>query len=279
MAHIGCLCGNDVRQNDDETAHRFVSHDLMREHYETTPFFGLPFGDGDKADIWLCDECGRAIFFDDGGAHVSRIMRKADPGEFDQRETDAKEGLFYNEEIFFNAVDDYLTREHEAEGEPDYEFFEAECADGNPLLTPKLMREKVFENPSQEFPRWSRALLSGDFLAVFDGPGGTLGRLWLLSEEDTALVAPRDRFAVARRVLREHDLRHLEPGAPDGAPADEYDGEARCVADAIPAGAGAREAAEIIARVFSESFDEAFTAEECLGAAEDLLERWSEKGL
>lgn len=186
MAHVGCRCGNDVRQNDDETVHRFVSRDLMREHYESMPFFGLPFGDGDKADIWLCDECERAIFFDDGGAYVSRIMRKADPGEFDQSETDAKEGLFYNEEIFFNAVDDHLTREHEAGKEPDYEFFDAEYADRNPLLTPKLMREKVFENPFREFPRWSRALLSDDFLAVFDGPGGALGRLWLLSEEDTA---------------------------------------------------------------------------------------------
>lgn len=186
MAHIGCLCGNDVRQNNDETVHRFVSYDLMREHYETTPFFGLPFGGGDKADIWLCGECGRAIFFDDGGACVSRIMRKADPSEFAPCETDAKEGLFYKEEAFFDAVDEYLTREHEAGRERDYEFFDAKYADGNTLLTPKLMREKVFENPFREFASWSRALLSGDFLAVFDSLGGTLGRLWLLSEEDTA---------------------------------------------------------------------------------------------
>lgn len=53
------------------------------------------------------------------------------------------------------------------------------------------MQEKVFGNPDRKFPRWMRALLSGSFLAVFDGIGGisdTPSRLWLLSKEDMAAL-------------------------------------------------------------------------------------------
>ena len=213
MAHIGCLCGNDVRQNNLETVHYFVSDDLM-DSEEETPFFGLPTIPGKRAEIWLCDECGRTIFFDDGRIHVTRIMRKSAPDGLNLPSGPSKAGVLYNDEIFFDAVDEVLTKEHEAGGAPDYEFFEARYADGKPLFTSSVMRELVFEDPDREFPRWSRALLAPDFLAELDA-GGKVRRLWVLSEEDTARVTRPSRYGVACDVLRQHDLMGLHPVDPD----------------------------------------------------------------
>lgn len=103
MAHIGCVCGNDVRGNSIETIYRFVSDDLMNEYAESETFFGLPYLPGDKAEIWLCNKCGRVILFDDGGLHVTRYMRPAEPAEFSQCDGAAKAGVFYNDKVFFDA--------------------------------------------------------------------------------------------------------------------------------------------------------------------------------
>lgn len=48
MAHIGCVCGNDVRGNSVETIHRFVSENLMNEYAESETFFRLPYLPGEK---------------------------------------------------------------------------------------------------------------------------------------------------------------------------------------------------------------------------------------
>lgn len=187
MAHISCVCGNDVRGNSVETINRFVSEDLMNEYTESETSFRLPYLPGEKAEIWLCNECGRAIFFDDGGLRVTRYMRPAEPAEFSQCHEPAKAGVFYNDKVFFDAVDEYLSDESKTGREPEYEFFYKEYAEGRPLLSPSVMREKVFGNPSRKFPRWTRALLSDSFLAVFDDADGiseTPSRLWLLSDED-----------------------------------------------------------------------------------------------
>lgn len=195
MAHIGCICGNDVRGNGVETIYRFVSDDLMNEYAETEPFFRLPYLPGEKAEVWLCNECGRAIFFDDGGLRVTRFMRPAGLAEFGQCHEPAKAGVFYNNTVFFDAVDEYFTIESAAGREPDYEFFYKEYAEGRPLLSPSVMQEKVFGNPNRRFPRWTRALLSGSFLAVFDDANGISdapSRLWLLSREDMAALRHSD---------------------------------------------------------------------------------------
>lgn len=98
MAHIGCACGNSI-----ETIYRFVSDDLMNEYAESETFFGLPYLPGDKAEIWLCNECGRAIFSDDGGLCVTRYMRPVEPMEFSQCHEPARAGVFYNDKVFFDA--------------------------------------------------------------------------------------------------------------------------------------------------------------------------------
>lgn len=103
MAHIGCVCGNDVRGNSVETIHRFVSENLMNEYAESETFFRPPYPPGEKAEIWLCNECGRAIFFDDGCLYVTRYMRPAEPAEFSQCDGAAKAGVFYNDKVFFDA--------------------------------------------------------------------------------------------------------------------------------------------------------------------------------
>lgn len=195
MAHIGCVCGNDVRGNSVETIHRFVSDDLMNEYAESEAFFRLPYLPGEKAEIWLCNECGRAIFFDDGGLCVTRYMRPAEPAEFSQCDGAAKAGVFYNDKVFFDAVDEYLSDESEAGRELDYEFFYKEYAEDRPLLSPSVMRAKVFGNPNRKFPCWTRALLSSSFLAVFDNTDGISeapSRLWLLSKEDMAALRHSD---------------------------------------------------------------------------------------
>ncbi len=58
---------------------------------------------GEKAEIWLCNKCGRAIFFDDGGLYVTRYMRPAEPAEFSQCDEPVKAGVFYNDKVFFDA--------------------------------------------------------------------------------------------------------------------------------------------------------------------------------
>lgn len=97
--------------------------------------------------------------------------------------------MFYNDKVFFDAVDEYLSGESEAGREPDYEFFYKEYAEGKPLLSPSVMQEEVFGSPNRKFLRWTRALLSDSFRAVFDDTDGiseTPSRLWLLSKEDMA---------------------------------------------------------------------------------------------
>lgn len=104
MAHIGCVCGNDVRGNSVETIHRFVSENLMNEYAESETFFRLPNPPpGEKAEVLLCNKCGRAIFFDDGGLHVTRYMRPAEPTEFSPCGDAAKAGVFYNDKVVFDA--------------------------------------------------------------------------------------------------------------------------------------------------------------------------------
>mgnify|MGYP007028680508 CR=1 FL=1 len=112
MAHIGRVCSNDVRGNSVETINRFVSDDLMNEYAESETFFGLPYLPGEKAEIWLCNKCGRAIFSDDGGLYVTRYMRPAEPTEFSQCDDAAKTGVFYNDKVFFDAdgISDAPTR-------------------------------------------------------------------------------------------------------------------------------------------------------------------------
>ena len=48
MAHIGCVCGNDVRGNSVATIHRFVSENLMNEYAESETFFRLPYLPGEN---------------------------------------------------------------------------------------------------------------------------------------------------------------------------------------------------------------------------------------
>lgn len=112
IAHIGCVCGNDVRGNGVETIHRFVSDDLMNEYAESETFFRLPYLPGEKAEIWLCNECERTIFFADGGLFITRYMRPAGPTEFSQCHEPAIAGVLYNDKVFFDAdgISDAPTR-------------------------------------------------------------------------------------------------------------------------------------------------------------------------
>ncbi|WP_154820270.1 MULTISPECIES: hypothetical protein [Enorma] len=77
MALICCVRGNDI-----ETIHYFVSDDLMNECMESEVLFSLPYLPDEKAKTCLCNECGRIIFFDDGGLHVTRYMC---PAEYPER--------------------------------------------------------------------------------------------------------------------------------------------------------------------------------------------------
>ena len=272
MSHISCLCGNDVRQNNPATARRFVSDATMRDSPDI-PFFGLPCDSGRVVESWSCDKCGRAMFFDDGGVRATRIMRSANPCLFDPA-VPAERGVIYWDDPFFDAVAERLTREFEAGREPDYDFFDAEHAYGKPLLTSALMSEKIFANGECTFPYWSRALIASDFLVEIDS-GGCAAGFWVLSKADTACVARPSRSDGARGVLKEHDLMSLNPGDPDGAPADEYDAEAEEIVDSLAEKDDTEKVSQVIAMVFSREFGTRFTPGECEPVAMDLVTRWA----
>lgn len=77
MSHIGCPCGNDVRQNDLDNVWLFVADSLMDELADGHAFFGLEYRAGEKSEVWHCKECDRLIIFDDGRIYVTRYMRRA----------------------------------------------------------------------------------------------------------------------------------------------------------------------------------------------------------
>lgn len=279
MSHIACLCDNDVRENNPDVEHNFVSFALMAAHEEDGAFFELPYGDGEKAEVWLCDECGRAIFFDDGGAMVTRIMRPEKPHPVDMGDPSVRIGYFYNEERFFNDVDECLTREADAGRCPSYEFFDEKYADGAPLLSPSVMRETVFENPDRTFEDWWWGVLSERYLAVFEkepAESDVPTRLWLLSDEDMVTMTRGARICVACDVLCEHDVLSLKPGKPYEAPKDEYDSEAELIVEKLSREADPQVAAETMAQIFAERYSMPFDAGEFVPVAEEMLEKWRE---
>lgn len=68
MSHIVCPCGNDVRENNRDIVHIFVSGNLIDRGAEGRAFFGLPHRSGEKAEMRLCGECDHAIISTMGGA-------------------------------------------------------------------------------------------------------------------------------------------------------------------------------------------------------------------
>lgn len=191
MSHIACLCGNDVRENNYETVWHFVSSSLMDELADSQAFFGLEYRPRENSDIWHCDDCDRLIFFDDGGSSVTRYMRRAPEGT-PSAGADAHRGVLYNEELFFDEVDEYVTRRLNNGECPDYEFFYAEYANGNPLLTPRIMRENIFHSRERTFRYWFRASLSERSLAIYSQADASYSnplKVWLLSDEDMAVLA------------------------------------------------------------------------------------------
>ena len=75
-------------------------------------------------------------------------------------------------------------------------------------------------------------------------------------------------------VFRESDPADLEPGEEEGAPADEYDFDALIASRAIPSTLTVGRAAQILAYLFSRSFDLRITSGECSAMAQRLLEGW-----
>ena len=181
MSRIGCPCGNDVRQNDLDSVWLFVADSLMDELADSQAFFGLEYRAGEKSEVWHCKECDRLIILDDDRKYVTRYMRRVSGGT-PPVGPDAHRGVISNEELFFDAVDEA----------PDYEFFDAEYACGNPLLTPRIMRKVVFDNPSKSFGNWYRAEFSETSLAIFDRDDLAYAhplKQWLVSPEDMARLA------------------------------------------------------------------------------------------
>lgn len=194
MSHIGCPCGNDVRQNDLDSVWLFVADSLMDELADSQAFFGLECRAGEKSEVWHCKECDRLIIFDDDRIYVTRYMRRAFWGT-PPLGPDVHRGVLYNEMLFCDEVDEYLTEKTDRGEAPDYEFFDVEYACGNPLLTPRIMRKEVFDNPSKSFGNWYRTELSETSLVIFDQNDVAYAhplKQWLVSPEDMATLARHD---------------------------------------------------------------------------------------
>ena len=193
MSRTGCPCGNDVRQNDFDSVWLFVADLLMDELADSQAFFGLECRAGEKSEVWHCKECDRLIILDDDRIYVTRYMRRAFGGT-PSVGPDVHRGVLYNEVLFFDEVDEFLTEKTDRGEVPDYEFFDAEYACGNPLLTPRIMRKVVFDNPSKSFGDWYRAELSKTSHALFDQNDVAYAhplKQWLVSPEDMATLARR----------------------------------------------------------------------------------------
>lgn len=194
MSRIGCPCGNDVRQNDLDSVWLFVADSLMDELADSQAFFGLECRAGEKSEVWHCKECDRLIIFDDDRIYVTRYMRRAFGGT-PPLGPDVHRGVLYNEMLFCDEVDEYLTEKTDRGEAPDYEFFDVEYACGNPLLTPRIMRKEVFDNPSKSFGNWYRTELSETSLVIFDQNDVAYAhplKQWLVSPEDMATLARHD---------------------------------------------------------------------------------------
>lgn len=194
MSHIGCPCGNDVRQNDLDSVWLFVADSLMDELADSQAFFGLECRAGEKSEVWHCKECDRLIIFDDDRIYVTRYMRRAFGGT-PPLGPDVHRGMLYNEMLFCDEVDEYLTEKTDRGEAPDYEFFDVEYACGNPLLTPRIMRKEVFDNPSKSFGNWYRTELSETSLVILDQNDVAYAhplKQWLVSPEDMATLARHD---------------------------------------------------------------------------------------
>lgn len=194
MSHIGCPCGNDVRQNDLDSVWLFVADSLMDELADSQAFFGLECRAGEKSEVWHCKECDWLIIFDDDRIYVTRYMRRAFGGT-PPLGPDVHRGVLYNEMLFCDEVDEYLTEKTDRGEAPDYEFFDVEYACGNPLLTPRIMRKEVFDNPSKSFGNWYRTELSETSLVIFDQNDVAYAhplKQWLVSPEDMATLARHD---------------------------------------------------------------------------------------
>lgn len=190
MSHIGCLCGNDVRENDFDNVWHFVAWSLMDDLADRQAFFGLEYRPNENSEIWHCKECDRLILFDDGGIRVARYMRRASEDGLPSS-PDAHRGVLYNEERFFDEADEYFTEKIDRGGAPDYEFFDEEYAHGNPLLTPRIVREEVFDNAEKDFRYWYRATLSERSLAIFtqdDVAYSSPFKAWSVNDEDMATI-------------------------------------------------------------------------------------------
>ena len=194
ISHIGCPCGNDVRQNDFDNVRLFVADSLMDELADSQAFFGLECRAGEKSEVWHCKECDWLIIFNDGRIYVTRYMRRAFEDTLPVG-PDVHRGVLYNEVLFCDEVDEYLTEKADRGEAPEYEFFDAEYARGNPLLTPRIMRREVFDNPSKSFGNWYRAELSKTSLAIFDRYDVAYAhplKQWLVSPEDMATLTRHD---------------------------------------------------------------------------------------
>lgn len=194
MSRTGCPCGNDVRQNDFDSVWLFVADLLMDELADSQAFFGLECRAGEKSEVWHCKECDRLIILDDDRIYVTRYMRRAFGGT-PSVGPDVHRGVLYNEVLFFDEVDEYLTEKANRGEAPEYEFFDAEYACGNPFLTSRIMRKVVFDNPSKSFGNWYRAELSETSLAIFDRDDVAYAhplKQWLVSPENMATLARHD---------------------------------------------------------------------------------------
>lgn len=194
MSRTGCPCGNDVRQNDFDSVWLFVSDLLMDELADSQAFFGLECRAGEKSEVWHCKECDRLIILYDGRKYVTRYMRRV-CGDTPPVGPDAHRGVLYSEELFFDEVDEYLTEKTYRGEAPEYEFFDAEYACSNPLLTPRIMRREVFDNPSKSFGDWYRAELSKTSHALFEQNDVAYAhplKQWLVSPEDMSTLARYD---------------------------------------------------------------------------------------
>lgn len=83
-------------------------------------------------------------------------------------------------------------------------------------------------------------------------------------------LAKKDIEAVVKSAIDKFDPYFLRPG--QDAPADEYDGESKRIAEKLYLGVSKERIEEIIAEEFTRSFNQKFTKEVCNSPALEIYE-------
>lgn len=168
MAKLKCPCGQTISSSceDIEYMYEFVPYDVFEDDNQSVAFFSLE-EINKSIEIWKCDWCFRLMFFDEHTNKVTRYMERVYSSDISKKEIERPHinGICYSN-VIFEPVCDLIDHSDKYE---DLEFFGTEDDEWRewPLLTPRIMKEEVFDKKYWASSLWWNASLYQDFLVFY----------------------------------------------------------------------------------------------------------------